>query len=156
MQNLILVIWFTLCAEQDLRQRRITNSLTLGGAALALVVMFGTGHTWLGASVAEGGYALALSMLLTFPGYLSGRLDASDVKLLAGLALASDRLHLLGTFVGAILTLVTWALIGPRIWARLKPKTRRLLHPLEPATSINPPFSPFLLSGFVLSWLWLH
>ena len=156
MQNLVLVIWFTLCAEQDIRQRRIANTLTLGGAALALAVLFGTGHTWLGASVAEGGYALALSMLLTLPGYLSGRLDASDVKLLAGLALASDRMHLLGTFVGAILTLVAWALIGPRIWARLKPKTRRLLHPLEPTASIQPPFSPFLLAGFLLSLFWLQ
>lgn len=155
MQSMVLVLWFTLCAEQDLRQRRITNTLTLGGAALALVVLFGTGHTWIGASVAEGGFALALCMAITAPGYWSGRLDASDVKLLAGLALATDRMHLLGTFVGAILTLVLWALIGPRIWTRLKPRTRRLLHPLEPANSINPPFSPFLLAGFLLSLFWL-
>jgi prepilin peptidase CpaA len=154
MQNLVLLLWFTLCAEQDIRQRHITNTLTLGGAALALLVLFSTGHTWIGASVAEGGFALALSMALTIPGYLSGRLDASDVKLLAGLALATDRLHLLGTFVGAIATLITWVLVGPLIWARL-PRTRRRLQLLEPAASSSPPFSPFLLGGFLLSLFWL-
>jgi len=156
MQSLVLLLWFTLCAEQDIRQRRITNTLTFGGAALALVVMFCTGHTWIGASVDEGGFALALSMLLTLPGYMSGRLDASDVKLLAGLALATDRLHLMGTFVGAIVTIVIWALVGPLIWTRLKPKMRTRLSALEPSTSTSPPFSPFLLSGFLLSLLWLH
>lgn len=156
MQSLVLVLWFTLCAEQDIRQRRIANTLTLGGAALALLVLFSTGHTWIGASVAEGGFALALSMLLTCPGYLSGRLDAGDVKLLAGLALATDRLHLLGTFVGAVLMLVSWALIGPRIWAQLKPKTRHRLRPLQPVGSLDPPFSPFLLAGFILSLFWLQ
>ena len=156
MPSLVLLVWFTLCAEQDIRQRQISNELTLGAAGLALLYLFTTGHTWLGGSVAEGGLALAISLILTAPGHLSGRLGAAEVKLLAALALATDRLHLLGTFLGAVFVMVLWVLAWPRLWPRLSIRLRRRLGPLDPASPVRPPFAPFFLVGFLLTLLWIH
>ena len=36
MQSFVLLIWLTLCAAQDARQRHIANGLTLGAGALGL------------------------------------------------------------------------------------------------------------------------
>jgi len=101
MQSIVLLLWLALCAEQDVRERQIANTLTLGAAGLALVWLFATGHTWIGAQPADAALALALVMLLTLPGYILGRLGAGDVKLLGALALATDQWYLLGTFIGA-------------------------------------------------------
>ena len=93
MFNLIsLVIWFIACTAQDLYQRQISNFLTLGAVSLALVYLACTGHTWLGASAAEGGWALLIVLILTLPGYALNKFGAGDVKLLSALALATDRL----------------------------------------------------------------
>jgi len=156
MPSLVLLVWFTLCAEQDIRQRTIANELTLGAAAVALAYLFATGRTWLGASVAEGGFALALAILLTLPGYINGRLGADDVKLLGALALATDRVHLLGTFIGAAVVMVAWVLCGALLWRRLNRKLRQRLANLDPTTTLHPPFAPFLLIGFVLTLFWIH
>ena len=62
MPSLVLLLWFTLCAEQDIRQRRIADKLTVGAGVLALVCLFATGHTWIGSSMVEAAAALVLSM----------------------------------------------------------------------------------------------
>ena len=49
MQSLVLLLWLALCAEQDVRERQIANTLTLGAAAFALGYLLFTGHTWIGA-----------------------------------------------------------------------------------------------------------
>lgn len=156
MPSLVLLVWFTICAEQDIRQRRIANELTLGAAGIALLYLFSTGHTWIGASVAEGGMALALSILITLPGYIWGRLGAGDVKLLGALALATDCNHLLGTFIGAAVFMVLWAFIGPLVWKRISQRLRRRIENLDPSSSNKPPFAPFLLAGFLSTLLWIH
>ncbi|MDE1165757.1 MAG: prepilin peptidase [Pseudomonas sp.] len=156
MPSLVLLIWFALCAEQDIRQRQIANVLTLGGAAFALFYLFYSGHTWLGASVEEGGEALAIAMLLTLPGYMTGRLGAADVKLLGALALATDRMHLLGTIVGAGVFCLLWLLARNRLWKLLSQPLRKRLATLAPDASEKPPFAPFLLVGFLTALAWIH
>ncbi|WAH58180.1 prepilin peptidase [Pseudomonas silvicola] len=156
MPSLVLLIWFTLCAEQDIRQRQVANGLTLGGALFALFFLFLSGHSWLGGTVEEAGLALAVAMVLTLPGYMTGRLGAGDVKLLWALALASDRAHVLATFIGAGVVMIAWAWLGPRLWKRLSIKLRKRLHNLEPDPATKPPFVPFLLVGFLASLVWIH
>jgi len=156
MPSLVLLIWFTLCAEQDIRHRQIANGLTLGGALFALFFLFYSGHTWLGGTAEEAGLALAIAMVLTLPGYISGRLGAGDVKLLWALALATDRMHVLATFIGAGVTMIAWMLLGPRVWKRLSPRLRKRLQNLQPDPQVKPPFVPFLLAGFLASLLWIH
>ncbi len=81
MHSLILLVWFTLCAAQDLRQREIANSLTLGGSALALFYLLWSGNTWLGATAEQGGWAFLLALLLTLPGYATARLGREQPAL---------------------------------------------------------------------------
>lgn len=90
MQSIVLLMWLALCTEQDIRERQIANMLTLGVAACALVWLFVTGHSWIGADASEAGWALAIVMLLTLPGYMLGRFGADDVKLMGALALATS------------------------------------------------------------------
>lgn len=156
MQSLVLLIWFTLCAEQDMRLRYVADSLTLGGGLCALLYLFTTGHTWLGAAPDEGAWALALSMLLTLPMHLAGRLAAADVKLLGTLALATDRMHLLATVCGALLLVLAWLMMGDRVWARLSRKLKLRLAALAPSHGIAPPLGPFLLAGFLCALMWVH
>ena len=89
-QTLVIVLWLGVCAVQDIRQRQIANTLTLGVGLLALIYLLWAGSTWLGAPRSEGGLALALALVLTLPGYALGRFGAGDVKLLAALGLASN------------------------------------------------------------------
>jgi prepilin peptidase CpaA len=154
-QSLFLFIWLALCAVQDIRQRQIANALTLGAFLLALFYLLWTGTTWLGATAAEGGWAFALAVLFTLPGYALGRLGAADVKLLAALGLATNGDYLLGTFVGAGLASVAWLLLAPRLWPLMNQGLRDALEYLGPQQSKKQPFAPFLLVGFTLAWLWI-
>ncbi|MGY2199716.1 prepilin peptidase [Pseudomonas gingeri] len=156
MHSLVLLLWFALCAAQDLRQREIANSLTLGAAVLALAYLLWTGTTWLGATAQQGGWAFLLALLFTLPGYATGRLGAGDVKLLAALALASDSRYLLGTFIGAGVASVLWLWLGPRLWSRLGQRLRHVLRHLEPGLSRKQPFAPFLWIGLFCMTLGIH
>ncbi|WDY58804.1 prepilin peptidase [Pseudomonas sp. PSKL.D1] len=141
MHSLAVLVWLALCAGQDARERQISNVLTLGAAACALVWLLTTGHSWLGAQGSEAALGFVIVLLLTLPGYMLGQFGAGDVKLLGALALASSLDHVLGTFIGAGVVLVLWLLV--------RRKTRQ---PGE-----KRPFAPFLLAGFALSlaWGWL-
>ncbi|KJK17945.1 prepilin peptidase [Pseudomonas sp. NPDC087612] len=156
MQSIVLLLWLALCSEQDLRERQIANTLTLGAAACALGYLFVTGHTWIGADASEGGLALAIVMLLTLPGYMLGRLGAGDVKLLGALALATDRMHLLGTFIGAGVAVVAWLLSRRWLWSLLSQKVKNRLKQLSEESSKKQPFAPFLLVGFLLAAVWIN
>ncbi|PWB29771.1 prepilin peptidase [Pseudomonas sp. SDI] len=156
MHSIVLLLWLVLCAEQDVRERQIANTLTLGAGACALLYLFISGHTWIGADASEGGWALAIVMLLTLPGYMLGQFGAGDVKLLAALALATDRMYVLGTLIGAGVSLLLW-LIGRRwLWSVLSQNVKNRLKQLSEETSKKQPFAPFLLSGFLLATVWIH
>src|SRR5437868_13586806 len=100
MQSFLLFIWLALCAVQDIQQRKIANSLTLGATIVALVYLLWNGSTWLGASSEQGIWAFFLALAFTLAGYAMGRLGAEDVRLMAALGLATGIMHLLGSFIG--------------------------------------------------------
>lgn len=149
MNLLFLLLWFAVCADQDARQRRVSNLLTFGGAAVALVWLAITGTSWLGAPATQAGWALCLTLLLTLPGYALNRLGAGDVKLLVTLALASHPTYVLGTFIGAGLVSVVWLLARQKIVAYAGQGVTGRYPALFAQTSNKPPFVPFLLAGFV-------
>lgn len=156
MQLFLLLTWFAVCAEQDARQKQISNWLTFGGFALFLIFLLINNHTWLGAPSAEGGWALLLALAFTLPGYALSRLGAGDVKLLAALALATDSLHLLVTFIGAGVISVMWLLVRKSAWPHMGQwLTWRYPHAGSEASN-KQPFSPFLFAGFALIAIWLQ
>ncbi|MBN2990450.1 prepilin peptidase [Pseudomonas cedrina subsp. fulgida] len=146
--GVVILIWLGLCALQDMRQRQIANGLTLGVALLALIYLAWVGATWLGAPASEGGWAFAVALLLTLPGYALGRFGAGDVKLLAALALASSLDALLWSLIGAAVAQSGWLLIGQRLSVRKAEAVSE--------ASKKQPFAPFVLTGFLLFWLWIH
>lgn len=156
MQSFVLLIWLTLCAAQDARQRQIGNSLTLGVGGLALVYLLVTGHTWLGADAVQGGWAFLLALLLTLPGYLLNRFGAGDVKLMTALGLATDGTHLLGVFIGAALASVFWLVIAPKLWLHMSQRLRKHLRFMAVEKSKKLPFAPFVLIGTILTLAWIH
>lgn len=156
MQSIVLLLWLALCAEQDVRERQIANTLTLGAAGLALAWLFATGRTWIGAQPVDAALALALVMVLTLPGYILGRLGAGDVKLLGALALATDQWYLLGTFIGAGVAVLAWLASRRWLWSLLNQKVKKRLQQIHDEVSKKQPFAPFLLAGFLLASVWIH
>lgn len=152
---IVLFMWLAACAIQDLYQRQIANTLTLGGTGLALLYLLWNGHTWLGAPASEGGLALLIVLLLTLPGYALNKFGAGDVKLLIALALATDRLTVLGTFIGAGVCLLTWTLFASKIFPLIYQRVTPSETPPLDAAPKKAPFAPFLLAGFSLTTLCL-
>ncbi|UXH39448.1 A24 family peptidase [Pseudomonas promysalinigenes] len=156
MQSIVLLMWLALCTEQDIRERQIANVLTLGFATGALVWLFATGHTWIGAEASDAGWALAIVMLLTLPGYMLGRFGADDVKLMGALAVATSPQYVLGTFIGAGVSVVLWLMTRKRLWALLNPKVKRRLTALTEDMGDRQAFVPYVLTGFMLTAIWIQ
>ena len=150
-QLCVVFVWFAACSIQDLLQRHISNILTFGAAALALLYLLWTGHTWLGASAAEGGWALLVALVLTLPGYALNKLGAGDVKLLMALALATDRPTILGTIIGAGLCTGAWWLFASKILPSMNQRVKIPSLVNNAPVSKKLPFAPFLLGGFTLT-----
>jgi len=150
-QLCVVFVWFAACSIQDLLQRHISNVLTFGAAALALLYLLWTGHTWLGASAAEGGWALLVALVLTLPGYALNKLGAGDVKLLMALALATDRPTILGTIIGAGLCTAVWWLFASKILPSMNQRVKIPCLAHHVPVSKKLPFAPFLLGGFTLT-----
>nr|WP_262416906.1 prepilin peptidase [Pseudomonas sp. P867] len=142
------MLWLGLCALQDMRERQIANTLTLGVGLLALIYLLWTGSTWLGAPRSDGGLALVLALALTLPGYALGRFGAGDVKLLAALGLASNTEYLLGSLIGAGIAMVAWALMHQGLSSSHVERDAQV--------STKQPFAPFVLTGYAACWLWIH
>jgi prepilin peptidase CpaA len=149
-------MWLALCTEQDVRERQISNTLTLGVAACALAWLFATGKSWIGADASEAGWALAIVMLLTLPGYMLGRFGAGDVKLMGALALATSHYYVLGTFIGAGVAVLLWLLTRRRLWSLLNPKVKKRLQILAEQVGDKQPFAPYVLVGFLLASVWIQ
>ena len=156
MQSIVLLMWLALCTEQDIRERQIANVLTLGFAAGALLWLFATGHSWIGADASDAGWALAIVMLLTLPGYMLGRFGADDVKLMGALALATSPQYVLGTFIGAGVSVVLWLLTRRRLWSLLNPKVKKRLATLTEEMGDKQAFVPYVLAGFLLTAVWIQ
>ncbi|MFJ4154607.1 A24 family peptidase [Pseudomonas sp. NPDC089752] len=156
MQSIVLLMWLALCTEQDIRQRQIADLLTLGAAAAALVWLFVTGHSWIGADPSDAGWALAIVMLLTLPGYMLGRFGADDVKLMGALALATSPQYVLGTFIGAGVSVLLWLLTRRRLWTLANPKVKKRLQALTEEMGDKQAFVPYVLAGFLLTAVWIQ
>lgn len=156
MHSIVVLMWLALCTEQDVRERQISNTLTLGVAACALAWLFATGKSWIGADASEAGWALAIVMLLTLPGYMLGRFGAGDVKLMGALALATSHYYVLGTFIGAGVAVLLWLLTRRRLWRLLNPKVKKRLQILAEQVGDKQPFAPYVLVGFLLASVWIQ
>ncbi len=151
MSALPLLFWIAHCALQDLRQRRISNWLSLGGVALALLYLLLRGETLLHASPADGLLAAGLALLLTVPGWWIGKLGAGDVKLLLGIALCSHSLFVLYCLAGAGLAYLAWAGLSRPLWPVLSAGLHSALAQLAPERARRYPFAPFLFVGSLAS-----
>ncbi|NWL77524.1 prepilin peptidase [Pseudomonas taiwanensis] len=147
MSALPLLFWIALCALQDLRQRRISNWLTLGGTALALLYLQLRGETLLHASPTDGLLAAGLALLLTVPGWWIGKLGAGDVKLLLGIALCSAPAFVLHCLIGAGVAYLAWAILSRPLWPVLTAGMRQSLAQVSPEHARRYPFAPFLFVG---------
>lgn len=156
MQSFVLLIWLAVCAAQDARQRRISNGLTFGAAALALIYLWATGTTWLGADAQQGLWAGVIALALTLPGYFMGRMGAADVKLMTAMGLATNGVFILCAFIGAGIASLLWLLIAPRVWLHIRQRLREHLRYMEPVASKKLPFAPFVLAGVLASIHWIH
>jgi prepilin peptidase CpaA len=107
--HLLISIVLTLLAIallSDLRERRIPNQLVVIGLLLGL-----GGHTWL---AGVGGLTVAVSgalvgLLCFLPLYISGRLGAGDVKLMAMCGAFLGPLHVV---VASVASLLVGGVIG--------------------------------------------
>lgn len=154
MPYFILLGWLAACAWQDARQRRISNLLTLGALATALLHLLALGSSLTGAPVQAAALAMGVACLLSLPGYLTRQMGAADVKMLVALGAASDSSHVLFSVIGAALTQVAWLMLQrarPNIGLALSEKW--LL--LKAATANKTPYAPFLFAGFALTGIWL-
>ena len=154
MQSIALLLWLALCSEQDVRERRISDALTLGVGAGSLAWLFATGHSWIGAEASDVGWGLAIVMLLTLPSHHFGHLESGDVKLMAALSLATSYLYVLGTAIGAGLTVLIWLAVRRRLWRLLSVKWKKRLKTLIERIGDKQPFAPFVLTGFLLAAVW--
>jgi len=95
-------------SAHDLRTRRIPNALTIGAAAVA-VVLHGVLSGWSGVLVAVAGWTVGL--VLFFPLFALGGMGAGDVKLLAAIGawlgpMGAVCTALYGAIAGGIMALV--------------------------------------------------
>ncbi len=95
-------------------------------------------------------------MLLTLPGYMLGRFGADDVKLMGALALATSPQYVLGTFIGAGVSVLVWLLTRRRLWTLLNPKLKKRLQALTEEMGDKQAFVPYVLAGFLLTAVWIQ
>ncbi|WP_256574762.1 prepilin peptidase [Pseudomonas sp. PA15(2017)] len=154
MSYFVLLGWLAACAWQDAQYRRISNLLTLGALAAALLHLLAVGSSLVGASVPGATLAMSVACLLSLPGYLTRQMGAADVKMLLALGAASDSSHVLFSVIGAALAQIAWLMrlhARPGIAAALPEKWVFL----RTATAKKAPYAPFLFAGFALTGIWL-
>ena len=150
-----LLAWGLVCAVQDARHCRISNWLTLGLGAAAIGYLGLSGASFTGVPPGAVTLGLLLAVALSLPGYITGKMGAGDVKLLAALALASGPYYVLGTVAGAALVTLLWVLIGPVCWHQLPARVQRNLPRMAPTHRARLPYAPFFFCGLLASVLWL-
>ncbi|WP_371365240.1 prepilin peptidase [Pseudomonas sp. QL9] len=152
-----IILWLMLAAYQDVRRRRVSNLLTLGGGALAALWLILEHRSLTGHSVPAALLAAVLALLLTVPGYLLGKLGAADVKLLPALGLATGPQTLMNTFALACLVTVL-LMLGSRSLLRnanISQPIARHLRSISVGNSKPFPFIFALFVGYLLDLLFI-
>ncbi len=94
-----VIVWSLTVGAGDLYAKRIPNVLTLGACLVALLWLFITGHSILGAPWQSVIFASLASQLFSLPAYAIHLLGAGDVKLLLAIALIGGKDFTLFSFV---------------------------------------------------------
>lgn len=141
--NGFILCWLLFCAVSDWRSRRVPNLASFGFLALAALVLLWRGESLTGTTPAAAGLGLAMALLLTLPGFVLNRLGGGDVKLLAGLGLATDARLVAMTFLVGTGVL----LLGTGV-QRLRGRGRG-----PDSTDREWPFIPSLMLGYVAACL---
>ncbi len=156
-------------AWMDVRTRRISNYLTLGGAAAGLGYQLGS-HGLAGFADSLAGVTLGLILLLPF--YLQGGLGAGDVKALAAMGAwlgfwrAGYLFFYMGISGGLLILVILWWGGGLRDtcgqgWTLLLNLMlggpRKVSLPPPPASGKTVPYGIALALGMtILCWRWPH
>ncbi|ARU89903.1 prepilin peptidase [Pseudomonas sp. M30-35] len=149
----ILLVWLAACAVQDVQQKRISNWLTFGGIAFALIYLLLRAESLLGYTPVEALIAVAFAVLLSLPGYMLNKLGAADVKLLVFIGLSSNSQMLLMTIAIAGICFIAWASSANKIWPTLGSSTQKRLKYLKPHSKTAYPYGLFLFGGFLTSFI---
>lgn len=149
----ILLVWLAVCAVQDVQQKRISNWLTFGGIAFALIYLLLRAESLLGHTPVEAFIAAAFAILLSLPGYMLNKLGAADVKLLVFIGLSSNSQMLLMTIAVAGICFIAWTVSANKIWPTLSSNTQKRLKYLKPHSKTAYPYGLFLFGGFLTSFI---
>lgn len=141
--NVFMGLWLITCTISDWRSRRVPNMATLGFLLIAAGSLLLHGESLTGTTLSSAGLGLLCALLLTLPGFVLNQFGGGDVKLLAGLGLATDARHVLITFVLATVLLLLVVLIQ-RTWHRSNQSA---------GTQREWPFIPFLSVGYLAAYL---
>ncbi|ABE49913.1 peptidase A24A, prepilin type IV [Methylobacillus flagellatus KT] len=117
---IMLCIWAGSLAYYDFSQRRIPNLLSLGALIFGLGYMSVAGQVfYYGQPISSAFWGLAVSFLLTIPGYATRTLGGGDVKLLAAIAVLCGVKVVVATFVlaslGVLAALLVWWQLSPQL-----------------------------------------
>lgn len=106
--EVIVIVWSLTVGAGDLYARRIPNVLTLGACLVAILWLFITGHSMLGASWQSVIFASLASQLFSLPAYATHLLGAGDVKLFLAIALIGGKdFTLLSFVIAAVIALIS-------------------------------------------------
>ena len=157
--ELLIPLWLLACAVSDWRSRRVPNAYTFGFLFAAAASLLLQGQALGGTAWQSSLLGFAFAGLITLPGFALNRLGGGDVKLLAGLGLATDPLTVVVTFVVGTLVLVVAAL-GQRVAAKRADGVRQantavnskeeLLSPEAKLAEREWPFVPGLFIGYLV------
>lgn len=159
--SIVLIIWAAICGMQDIWRLRVSNVLTLGMLAVAVVFLVLHGHSMTGGSVWQALYGLLLAMVFTMPGYVMGKLGAADAKMLMAVGLASTVMTVLEVFVVASLTAAALMLLTrylDRYPVFVRASSSGVLQRLAPRAGKSFPFAACMAIGVFASqgWTLLH
>ena len=151
---LLLLLWAAACAWQDAQQKRINNGLTLSGIAIALAYLLLRQQTLTGSPPLQALAAVGVMLLLMLPGYMTAKVGAGDIKMLLGLALASNVFYILICILVAAVAMVLWVLLAPWVWRVCSSKLTARIPYLAPAYQRSLPYAPFLFLGVGVASAW--
>lgn len=97
---------------------------------------------------------MLLVLILMLPGYVLAKTGAGDIKMLLGVALASNAVYILMCIIVAGVMMAVWLAMAPGVWPRLPGSVKSHLPYLAPENRAAMPYAPFLFLGILLASAW--